>query len=1016
MKNIINRLFKYSILTVSIMIIPVQTMKVIAVSLNGNNEEIALERGVASSRSEYEDLDLPTKELISFDFGLVREVRNEAQFRDAINAPEVKQIRIMNGSTHLTSPITINREIRIGGGSLNVSGSGLIEITSQGTLITEIERAPVGTPGVIPMDFTMSASNDKALIVNGGKIVIPNGRALTVFNSEIEVRNNGIIENYGVFRINNVNGEVGLRLNNGTLIEEPENTQLSGWVEARQSVLSETGVNHHRFDYSKSNTLVGDGITTRFQSGLGESIYKNTSQATLLVTGNTPGLGLWDTESEVAYISGLLRPDFVVEELIFDVSQSGDARPVVHSINNPEYSYLFSTGILRWFRAMYMTSNVGGLPPIKLPESISVTPKNVVIPVNSKRELTKNLTPDASQIDNSAVHWFSSDEQVVTVNSEGEVTGISQGEAIVTVETINGHSDDVRIIVEEFTYDFSNIEGGAIATVTGYLGTNPEISIPSEAAILEEEKIIFVPVVEIAASAFRGRELKSVEIPETILTIGDYALADNLNLEIVTLSKNLEIIGDSAFLNTGLTNIEIPDSVMKIGNNAFEFSKLSSVSLGKNINSIGENAFHRNNLTEIIIPDSVLTIGRYAFFENQLEEITIGNGLRELSSGVFGDNKIKNVNIPEGITTIGQDAFRQNQLRNVEFPKDLNSIGDSAFRDNSLENLFFQGKVAEIGPQFIWNNPVVEIRVLEENVEHYQSILTNTRMHGVTNQALITVESNRYSEETLEFNDIVEGDAISLEVISRFRYMLADLDNYQWVIPPSGSSIWWYKDGAVRTSGTTLSIDSAQESDSGVYFARDISSGINLPEIFVNVSPLIDLPIPPINPEDPGPIEPENPNSNTGALSIRHIHSIDFGEIEMKNEQQEITSKPPKDIHGENIPEMVTIQDIRPDNQRNGWQLTVSQRDVFMDGAEIIKNPYVHEYNSNELGVQVRSEQLILSQEKQLFSWANEENKAGIVSFGFNDPSESGTTLRIPKGLGVGNYETMLEWNLTQSP
>lgn len=314
---------------------------------------------------------------------------------------------------------------------------------------------------------------------------------------------------------------------------------------------------------------------------------------------------------------------------------------------------------------------------------------------------------------------------------------------------------------------------------------------------------------------------------------------------------------------------------------------------------------------------------------------------------------------------------------------------------------------AEIGPQFIRNNPVVEIRVPEENVEHYKRILTNTRMSNVTNQALITVESNRYSGETLEFNDIVEGDVIALEVISRFRYMLANLDNYEWVIPPS-NNIWWFKDGVVRTTGATFSIDSAQESGSGVYFARDINSGINLPEIFVTVSPLISPQIPPIN--------PENPNTNTGALAIRHIHSLDFGEIEIKNGQQEIYSKPPKDIHGEIIPEMVTVQDLRADSQRNGWELTVRQRDVFMDGAEIIKNPYVHEHYSNELGVQIRPEQLILNQEKQQFSWANEENKAGIVSFGFNRPSELGTMLRIPKGLGIGNYKTALEWNLTQGP
>lgn len=44
---------------------------------------------------------------------------------------------------------------------------------------------------------------------------------------------------------------------------------------------------------------------------------------------------------------------------------------------------------------------------------------------------------------------------------------------------------------------------------------------------------------------------------------------------------------------------------------------------------------------------------------------------------------------------------------------------------------------------------------------------------------------------------------------------------------------------------------------------------------------------------------------------------LDFGEIETKNGQQEIYSKPPKDINVKIIPEMVTVQDPRVDSQRN---------------------------------------------------------------------------------------------------
>ena len=87
--------------------------------------------------------------------------------------------------------------------------------------------------------------------------------------------------------------------------------------------------------------------------------------------------------------------------------------------------------------------------------------------------------------------------------------------------------------------------------------------------------------------------LKSIEIPDSVTSIGDSTFENCKALESVHLPKSLKKVGKYAFNNCSkLTNIVIPD----------------------NVTSIGKNAFSRSGLTSITIPDSVTSIGDWAFF------------------------------------------------------------------------------------------------------------------------------------------------------------------------------------------------------------------------------------------------------------------------------------------------------------------------------------------------------------------------------------------------------------------
>ena len=158
-----------------------------------------------------------------------------------------------------------------------------------------------------------------------------------------------------------------------------------------------------------------------------------------------------------------------------------------------------------------------------------------------------------------------------------------------------------------------------------------------------------------------GRSEDSFTVPESVITIGDYAFYDCSELENVDIGSGVEDIGESAFSNcVSLTEIEIPDSVLTIGLKAFQFCiKLESVIIGNGVLIIGEQAFHGcNSLTEIEISDSVIVIGDWAFSETSLVNVIIPDGVEIIKFGAFMScPELKEITIGNGVKTIEEATF-----------------------------------------------------------------------------------------------------------------------------------------------------------------------------------------------------------------------------------------------------------------------------------------------------------------------------------------------------------------------
>jgi hypothetical protein len=154
---------------------------------------------------------------------------------------------------------------------------------------------------------------------------------------------------------------------------------------------------------------------------------------------------------------------------------------------------------------------------------------------------------------------------------------------------------------QDFIVDLSSDYRSIV--ITGYVGIVAQVRIPAT--------IQGIPVRAIAAASFAGnRIINTVEIPEGVTYIGDYAFINCKNLMRVTLPSSLTFIGESFFADSGLQSIVIPEGVTTIGRNAFSgCTKLAVVSLPSTIVSIGNLAFNNSSsLATVNFPDTVTSI------------------------------------------------------------------------------------------------------------------------------------------------------------------------------------------------------------------------------------------------------------------------------------------------------------------------------------------------------------------------------------------------------------------------
>ncbi|MGM0294566.1 WxL domain-containing protein [Enterococcus sp. AZ062] len=207
------------------------------------------------------------------------------------------------------------------------------------------------------------------------------------------------------------------------------------------------------------------------------------------------------------------------------------------------------------------------------------------------------------------------------------------------------------------------------------------------------------------------------------------------------------------------------------------------------------------------------------------------------------------------------------------------------------------------------------------------------------------------------------------------------------------------------------------------------------PVIFRYMKNTVD-PVDPLNPEIE--VDPESkPNlpEDQGLLSIDFVSSFKFGSQSISVNDQTYYAQPQRLLNEngtvketEERPNYVQISDRRPESERNGWELAVTQKEQFkgkenqvLNGASISlsNQQVVTAQGGTAPGLQSAPCELIPGNRRILLkAQGNEGIGTWIYRFGNAETAKESVALNVPKGANpeATTYSTKLTWELSSVP
>ena len=315
--------------------------------------------------------------------------------------------------------------------------------------------------------------------------------------------------------------------------------------------------------------------------------------------------------------------------------------------------------------------------------------------------------------------------------------------------------------------------------------------------VLDWQENVVVPegIKYIGADAFNAystqtpnnmETLKSITLPESLVSIGKNAFQACKALESITIPKNVSEIGGGAFSNcSSLATAEILGPVKELTGTTGVFlgcAALKNVTLPDTLTNIGTGTFNGcASLEKIDLPAGLTEIGREAFNGcESLKEAVIPSGVTEIPDYAFtGCLALEKVELPEGITSIGEYAF------------DLtaeNDSGDYVNENPKLKSINIPSTVTSISGNFLGGVKADGETALifeGENPPTFGSdALAGISGEGV-NKPTVYYPAEAVDAYTAEDSDLVTNDLVSAPVEGG-----ENNNQYSLTVTPSATSVY----------------------------------------------------------------------------------------------------------------------------------------------------------------------------------------------------------------------------------
>lgn len=117
-------------------------------------------------------------------------------------------------------------------------------------------------------------------------------------------------------------------------------------------------------------------------------------------------------------------------------------------------------------------------------------------------------------------------------------------------------------------------------------------------------------------------------------------------------------IGEEAFYNRIMKSLTLPNTVVSIGSKAFSNAEISDeLVIPESVTSIGEEAFSYSDIKSVVLPP-MEAIGSRIFYKSNVEKVVMTEGTRVITNSAFsGCSKLRELVIPDSVEEIDRGGL-----------------------------------------------------------------------------------------------------------------------------------------------------------------------------------------------------------------------------------------------------------------------------------------------------------------------------------------------------------------------